>query len=355
MTLTMGNYNVDSICIKHIEELSTIFGIKYISGRDRLILPCPVHGGDNPNGCTIFLDSPPNWKCWTRHCERDGKSISGLFRLLLQKKTGEKISFSNFCLWIEGLFGEKRTVNHLNPFIKMSEVFNKSSTEIFGVPRAKIVRLCGETPIEMLKRGYHQDILKKYDIFNCYSPDRAMYQRTVVPVYDPSHRFMIGCTARSIFDKCLLCSRYHDGNKECPSNPLEKYNSTKWKHSKGFKTSEFFYNMWYAKEHIENTGTVILVESCGNVWKLAQNGINNSLAIFGCDLGYTQMSILESLPIRKLVLLLDNDEAGNTGRDKIITTLSRLYNIVIPKIDYGEKNDISELSDVYVSSFSNFF
>lgn len=354
MKLMMGNYNVDDICIRHIKELSAVFDIKYVSGRNRIILPCPVHGGDNPNGCTLFLDSPPNWKCWTKHCESSGKSISNFFRLLLQKKTGEKISFSNFCLWIEGMFGETRTISRSNPFIKMSEVFNQSKTNIFGTPRANILRLCGEIPQEMVNRGYSPEILKQYDIFNCMVPGKSMYQRTIVPIYDVSHRFMIGCTGRSIFEQCRLCSRYHEYGK-CPSTSIEKYNSTKWKHSKGLKTSEFFYNIWTAKEYIEKTGTAILVESCGNVWKLAQNGIYNSLGMFGCDLGDGQMSILESLPIRKLVLLLDNDEAGHIGQNKIILSLSRLYNIVVPDINYGDCGDISELSDSYVSSFSKLF
>ena len=63
---------------------------------------------------------------------------------------------------------------------------------------------------------------------------------------------------------------------------------SKWRHNKDFKTQEHLYNMWFAKEFIQSTRTAIIVESPGNVWRLEEAGIHNSVAIFGTNLSIKQ-------------------------------------------------------------------
>ena len=49
----------------------------------------------------------------------------------------------------------------------------------------------------------------------------------------------------------------------------------------------------FAKEFIKESGIVILVESPGNVWRLEEAGVHNSVAIFGSSLADRQKMILD--------------------------------------------------------------
>ena len=101
------------------------------------------------------------------------------------------------------------------------------------------------------------------------------------------------------------------------------------------------YNFWFAKEHILETGSVILVESPGNVWKLEENGIHNSVGLFGCSLSDRQKLILDSSGAMNIIILTDNDDAGKKAAEQIQNKCSKTYNILIPKI---LKNDIGEMT-----------
>jgi 5S rRNA maturation endonuclease (ribonuclease M5) len=340
----MKRYNVDDICAANIDKLLSMFELKYIKTRTRITLPCPVHGGDNPGGCTIFLDEPTNWKCWTHHCEDGKKSLTSLFKTLLEKKIKKKLSYSDFYTWATSVLGTSPKSVIGNEFCNISELLRtKQKTYDFGLPIDRIKDKKSIVSEFMLNKGYSLEVLTKYDVFDCNNQHKQMFDRAVVPIYDESQQFMIGCLGRSIHPKCDICKFHHSKEKRCPETPYQKSLLSKWKNSKGLSTDSVLYNIWFAKKHIEETGTVIIVESCGNVWKLEQNKIHNSLGIFGSDIKAGQMEILESLPINNLVLIFDNDDAGKLATEKAIKKLHRLYNIIIPKIDYEDKNDISEL------------
>jgi hypothetical protein len=44
--------------------------------------------------------------------------------------------------------------------------------------------------------------LEDYDVGYCDNPAKPMYERAVVPIYDNEHKYIVGCTGRSIFEKC---------------------------------------------------------------------------------------------------------------------------------------------------------
>jgi DNA primase len=167
------------------------------------------------------------------------------------------------------------------------------------------------------KRQYKPETLVAFDIGECYNPNKQMFNRAVVPVYDENHNY-IGCVGRSL----------DDDNK--------KY---KWVNSKGFKKSCYLYGLWIAKPYIEKTSTVILVEGQGDVWRLYEAGIKNSVGIFGADLSDDQLITLESLSIFNVVILTDTDEAGTKAANSIIQKCGRRFNYYRPKIstkDVGE-------------------
>ncbi len=74
---------------------------------------------------------------------------------------------------------------------------------------------------------------------------------------------------------------------------------------------------------------------------MEENGINNSVAIFGTNLSARQKLLLDSSGAMSLIVIMDNDEAGQRAAQKIIDKCDRTYNIYSLKID---KNDIGEMS-----------
>ena len=153
-----------------------------------------------------------------------------------------------------------------------------------------------------------------------------MFERAVVPIYDHEFKYMVGCTGRSIYEKCPSCKSYHNPHSKCPSeNDLWKY--PKWKHSHGFKSQEHLYNYWIAKHRIQQTGCVIVVESPGNVWRLSEAGITNAVAIFGSSLSDRQKMILDTSGAMTIITIMDNDDAGRKAAAQIKSKCEKTYNI----------------------------
>jgi 5S rRNA maturation endonuclease (ribonuclease M5) len=167
-----------------------------------------------------------------------------------------------------------------------------------------------------------------------------MYNRVVVPIYDNDYKYMVGCTGRSIFEKCAKCSSYHDNSKDCPEED-KRWIFSKWKHSADFKSQNYLYNFWFAKDHILKTHTAIIVESPGNVWRLEENGIHNSVAIFGSSLSDRQKILLDSSGCMNLIILTDNDDAGKKASEQIKSKCQNTYRVFIPQIT---KNDVGEMT-----------
>jgi DNA primase len=190
-------------------------------------------------------------------------------------------------------------------------------------------------PQYYLKRGYSAKILDEFDVGLCKNPNKPMTGRVVVPVYDNDGKFMVGCSGRAIDDSL-----------------------PKWKHSHNFSPPNFLYNFWRAKNSIKKTRTAILVEGPGDVWRLEEAGLDNSLALFGCQLHDPQQVILEKSGAMNLVVLLDNDEAGTLGKQYIQKTLSRSYNLFFPNFfakDVGElsTSQVKEILDPIINNLKD--
>ena len=157
---------------------------------------------------------------------------------------------------------------------------------------------------------------------------------------------MIGCTGRSIFEKCEKCSCFHSASEECPDE-TKQYLYSKWRHSTNFKSQHCLYNFWFAKTHIQETGIAIIVESPGNVWTLEESGIHNSVAIFGSSMSDNQKRILDISGAMSLVFIMDNDEAGKKAVDQMTKKCNRTYNVHTITIT-GE--DIASMSKAQICS-----
>ena len=174
-----------------------------------------------------------------------------------------------------------------------------------------------------LNRGYGEEVLDAFDVGLSRNSKGSMRQRIIVPVYDDDGQVMVGYLGR------------------WPSEEYSRYNQPKWRFSKKFYSGAWLYGYHLAKANIENTGVVVLVEGQGDVWRLWESGIKNSVGMFGCSVTDTQLRILENSPAKKIALISDNDKAGQKARISIRKKCEGKLEVVDIMI---ESKDIGEMS-----------
>ena len=329
---------VRSRLLDNVEDLFDQFGIAYLNNGERTSSTCPVHeGSDNETALSIFLDGG-NWVCWTHHCEKKyGNDMLGLVRGILSNIEGDEVPFNKAVNWSckflniqsRGVDTEYlKIIEGKSKFVNRVQSLELEPLQKDNLPSRDDVRDSLIIPARYyLDRGYSSSILDKFDVGLCLSKGRPMFGRAVVPVYDDDHEVMVGCVGRSTMDNF---------------NP-------KWLFSKGFQKRFYLYNYWYAREHIAETRSAILVEGQGDVWRLEESGIYNSLGLFGCGMTDQQKIKLEKSGALNLFVIMDNDEAGKLAREKIEEDCKRSFNLYFPTIENKDVGDMSSQDiDLYL-------
>lgn len=350
----------DCLC-EDIDNLLDSLNVTDYKLFDRMIaMKCPIHGGDNNSACNLYYKGDSyrgNWKCRTHQCEETFKgSIIGFIRGCLSKRKGwtgpgdPMVSFDEavdyaikFSKKSPDLIKVNKKEAEKNSFINIVNHIQNETKKINDAPqisRTSIVKNLKIPSQYFIDRGFSEDILVKYDVGECVASGKEMYERAVVPVYDNNHQYMVGCSGRSLFKVCEKCNTYHNTESNCPSEDYS-WQCSKWKHNKGFKTQEHLYNLWYAKDYIQQTKSIVLVESPGNVWRLEEAGIHNSVALFGSVLQEKQKLLIDLSGAMSIYILMDNDEAGKKASQKIYDKCHKTYNIYNIDIDHP---DVAEMS-----------
>lgn len=353
----------DVIC-DDIENLLLALGINSYTIMDKMVtMSCPIHGGDNLSAFNLYHQGDSyrgNWNCRTHNCEKVFKSsIIGFIRGCLSHAEGwtkegdPMVSFNDALDFafrytkynpndhkISRKTKEKNNFINTIKYLKNEQIIPSKNK----VSRETVKKALKIPSIYFLQRGFSDEVLTKYDVGDCIGSGKEMTDRAVVPIYDMEYEGMVGCTGRSKFDKCAKCGSYHKDN--CPDSK-DKWLFPKWRHSKDFKTQEYLYNLWFAKECIKETNTVIIVESPGNVWRLEEAGVHNSVAIFGSSMSYKQKMLLDISGAMNIITIMDNDEAGQEAAKQISNKCDRTYkvkNIIPPAPDIAEMtvNQIKE-------------
>lgn len=264
--------------------------------------PCPIHNGDNPNAFNLFPDGdsfPGYWVCHTRHCEKNGSGPVKLISALMGWSTRE------VCRWAQH-----------QSFPAPKKVI-KVSSKVINLDREQVRSTLVIPSRYYIEKGFSPQVLNDYDVGLCTNPHKEMYRRIVFPVYYINK--CVGCIGRTI-------------------DPVTKYNP-KWRPNKGFRIHKFLYNF----DNL-NSDTVIIVESCGNVLKLVQNGFKNVVGLFGSNIYRSQILDLKLKEVKRVLLCMDNDQAGREGEISIKEKLP----FCVDFIRFEGYNDIAEMPDSQV-------
>lgn len=366
----------DKLC-DDIDNLLDSLGIIEYKILDRMIvMKCPIHGGDNNSACNLYYKGDSyrgNWKCRTHQCEEIFKaSIIGFIRGCLSRHNGwtgggdSMVSFNDAVDYAIKFTKQKNIdfkidkkeieKNNFINIVNNVQQETKDKFDINKISRKDIIRNLQIPSTYFIQRGFSREILLKYDVGECISHDKEMSHRAVVPVYDSSHQYMVGCSGRSLFSICHKCKSYHDLDNTCPNDDY-KWQYSKWKHNKGFKTQEHLYNLWYAKDFIQQSRSIIIVESPGNVWRLEEAGIHNSVALFGSVLQDKQKLLVDLSGAMTIYVLMDNDDAGKKASNKIYEKCSRTYNVYNIDIDHPDVAEmtVDEIKEIIIPQIRDKF
>lgn len=160
----------------------------------------------------------------------------------------------------------------------------------------------------------------------------AMYQRFVFPIYNLDGKIH-GLSGRDMTNRDNAPKWKHVGRK---SNWIYPYYVP---NNQGFIT----------QDAIEESRSVILVESIGDLLNLHQHGFKNTLVSFGIDISSKLLCHLISLDVERIIISFNNDfdKKENRGARAAIKNYLKLLNhfdfnkifICLPtKTDFGEMN-----------------
>jgi len=347
-----------------LEEILDYFGLDLKKHSKFYVGSCPIHGGDNESAFNIFhsgYEHNGNWRCFTHHCEKHFQpSVIGFVRAMISKtKYGWESPSDDedkLCPFKEVVdFLVKFTNNKdLNDFkvdyqaIEKKKFVNKVESlksptpeRPLNVTRDQLAKSINIPSNYFISRDVPESILVKYDVGCCMSAGKPMNMRAVVPIYDDDHELVIGCTGRALFEKCPICECHHNPVHKCPEKNLRPI-FKKWKHNSGFRADQHLYNYWFAKDYIRESKVVVLVEGPGDVWKLEQCGIHNSVGLFGSALKEGQRNILDKSGALAMIILTDPDNAGRLCIKEIKESCASSYSIYSPSIsqvDIGDTPD----------------
>ena len=346
---------INRLINSNIEKFIEHFNVRLSSDSKKFSGSCPLHyNSDNENALLLYKNTGI-WRCNTNHCEQIfTKYPIGFIRgLISSKKLGwqsnedtKKIATFEETVRFVSEFFDKSQEKIIIPEKINAEAIEKQSfikqVNLFKQNKALNNRENFRSQIipsdYYINRGFSPEILDKYDVGILKNKSHQFYNRIVVPIYNAEYTYIIGYTARSIFEKCIVCGFHHDLERKC----LEKNDAriaAKWIHSSGLRTDRCLYNYWFAKDCLN--GKIILVEGPSHVWKLSQAGFLNSVATFGSNMSIHQSNILKRCNIKEIILVSDNDMAGIGVAEQIKRIMGSQYKYRQIEL---EKNDIAELS-----------
>lgn len=307
-----------------LESLLDYFNIEFLNFHNRVAFPCPIHGGDSPEGCCIFTDGDTqtgNWTCWTAHCEEEYVSnLFGFVRGCLTTNRGRPVSMNETAAFLSKFLNADLSELSLTPTRqnKVLDIFSrKIERRPAAINRGEIRNKLHIPANYYLNRGYSQLVLEAFDVGECLVENQPMSGRVVVPLYDEEHNY-VGCVGRSI----------------------KEHLQPKWLHSKGFNKN-ILYGLNLAQERIMETGTVILVEGQGDVWRAFEAGLEMTVGIFGTSLSEDQLILLEKSGALNVVILTDYDEAGEKAVEGIVKKCGRRFNLIRPDLEpWFEERDV---------------
>ena len=272
---------------------------------DSLSGPCPLHDGQNPSQFRVSV-SKNCWNCFGE-CKRGGNILDFV-------SLKERVSIREAAIRISDWF--KLTFDRPSrPESSNAEDKPKQSK----APRSKSTpKPSSDTP----EAGPNKPLgfeLRNLDATHPYLQERGLTEETIAA-------FGLGyCDNGSMTGRIVIPIHNVDGQivayaGRWPGDPPE--DTPKYKLPAGFRKSLEIFNLHRALQ-ADPVMPLVIVEGFFDCFHLWQNGIERVVALMGSQLSQSQEELLAKhlLPNDRIIVMLDEDEAGRTGRDQVLQRL----------------------------------
>ena len=274
----------------NIDDIFAEYGLPG-TANDTFRCRCPIHGG-NGNSFVYYGDIQ-RWKCFSHHCEEEyGSGLSGLVYALTGTKR-QKRSWT--------FDPHQQTNNEI--------VFTNTPNNIPYVVNPYIPYL--------IHRGFFSQTVKHFEAFVSANKQHQLYDRVVLPVRDHNGQ-VVGFSGRS----------------------QDQHSALKWCHYE-FKSGQVIYNF----HNIKDAETIVLVEGPFDVWRAWEAGITFCGGLFGTNISRHQIHLINTSPIKNVILCLDPDKAGGHATIKkggLFDKLSETKNVY--SIRHVLQNDLGDMT-----------
>lgn len=305
---------------------------------DRLTGCCPISHKDgrtpNDNDKAFSWDFKRQmWQCFTHRCHNvHGSDIFALVR------SARACSFREAVEWILSALDQNvDDIKEIDPAEaqKLEQIIRKRSQLVQHQRMEEEIMRHLQPSNYFERRGFSQAVIKE---FNCggewhragtYGEDRA-----IVPIYDPIDGFLIAFTCRLLDDSIIEAWRpkwCHALNfAEMRKKSVEKTDEER------FHASSVLFNLHRAKEHMGDSGTIIIVEGPGDVMRLWEAGLKNTVAVLGTGFSKHHKTLLHKVGCRRILCVLDADEAGQKGGAAVERMCKDYFEYVSVKLPNGK-------------------
>lgn len=291
-----------------MEQVLTHYGLmdKFKRGTDSLNGPCPIHKGSNPTQFRVSL-SKNIWNCFSE-CKHGGNVLD-----FIAEMEGASIhaaalkAIEWFNLDTEAMAADSKP-----------EAEEAPKTE--AAPRPKpVARPAPENNVPNPPLKFRLDKLEREHPY--LTQERGLTLETIID-------FGLGfCTKGMMAEHIAIPIHNVKGEVVAyagrfPGEPGA--DTPKYKLPKGFRKSQELFNIDRAiKEPADKP--LVIVEGFFDCLKLHQHGYRKVVAIMGDSLSAAQEDLIRqhTNPNGQIIVILDENPAGQVGRDDIATRLSK--------------------------------
>ena len=292
-----------------MEQVLEHYGIlnRFKKGNDSLSGPCPIHKGDNPTQFRVSI-SKNIWNCFSE-CKHGGNVLDFIARM-------DGISIHAAAVKAIQWFGLDSGAQ--TPNVEEKHETAVAKTEVSPSTKAKLAAVVEDSaapnpPLKfrleklerehpyLTRRGLSLETIIDFGVGYCAKG--TMAQRIAIPIHNPKGE-VVAYSGR------------------LPGEPTG--DSPKYKLPQGFRKAQELFNIDRAIK--EDSGKpLVIVEGFFGCMHLHQHGCRKVIALMGSSMSEAQEELLRKHIDHnsRILVMLDEDEAGRAGREDISLRLAR--------------------------------
>ncbi len=329
---------VRKIAHKNVRVILKKWGFRGQDLGERIVGICPVpHDkaktpNDNPTAFSWDF-TRQMWQCFTHNCHvQNGSDIFALV---------QRVKVCNFREAVQYILD---VVDKGIDEIKDIDSAEAQRLEQVIRKRAQLVRhnRMEEDTMRHLKastyfqrRGFSDQVVEE---FRCngqwHKPGTCGENRAIVPVYDPLDGFLVAFTCRLLDDS--LITKWRPKWSHCLNFAAMRKKSSERTDEERFHASSVLYNLHRARKYMGEDKTIIIVEGPGDVMRMWEAGLKNTVAVLGTGFGKHRRTLLHKVGVRRVVTVLDGDEAGQEAQSSVEKLCRDYFDVVMLNLEDGK-------------------